>query len=75
MSKLADRISVPAPNRDEEERDSNAFEVMKGEIMSGNDSPELIRKFKLLLVKMMDKGFIPKSQAKDILYDLVSLGF
>ena len=75
MSKLADRISVPTPSRDEAEKDSNQFEIMKGEIMSGNDSPELIKKFKALLIKMMDKGHLPKSQAKEILYELVSLGY
>jgi len=72
---IADRISVPSPNRDEEEKDINQFEIMKGEIMSGNDNVDLIKRFKVLIIKLTNKGLIPKGQSKDILMDLVSMGF
>ena len=48
---------------------------MKGEIMSGNDNVDLIKRFKVLIIKLTNKGLIPKGQSKDILMDLVSMGF
>ena len=35
---LKGRLSVPTPSKDQEEKDIHEFEVMKGQIMSGNDS-------------------------------------
>jgi len=74
-SNIIDRISVPSPNKDDDEKDINQFEIMKGEIMNGNDSNELVKKFKILIMKMMKKDLLPKGQSKDILMDLVSLGY
>jgi hypothetical protein len=74
-SNIIDRISIPTPNKDEDDKDINQFEIYKGEIMNGNDSVELVKKFKLLIMKMMKNDLLPKSQAKDILIDLVSLGY
>ena len=72
---ILDRISIPTPNKDDDEKDINEFEVAKGEILSGNDSAELVKKFKMLIMKMVKKELLPKNQAKDILMDLVSLGY
>jgi hypothetical protein len=72
---IGDKISVPSPNRDQMDTDCNTFNIMKGEIMSGNDSVEYIKKFKILLVKMTNNGLIPRSQSQDILMELVSMGF
>ena len=72
---IGDKISVPSPNRDQMDSDCNTFNIMKGEIMSGNDSVEYIKKFKILLVKMTNNGLIPRSQSQDILMELVSMGF
>lgn len=74
-SQIIDRINIPAPSKDDDEKDIHNFEVMKGEILSGNDSQELIKKFKLLIVKMINKGLLPKTQAKDILMNLATLGY
>jgi hypothetical protein len=75
FSDIIDRINVPTPNKDENEKDINEFEVMKGEILNGNDSKDLIKKFKLHIMKMVNKELLPKGQAKDLLLDLVSLGY
>ena len=74
-SSLLDRISVPTPNKDEDEKDTHRFEVLKGEIMAGNDSQQLIKELKVLILKLVSKDLLPKSQAREILFDLVSLGF
>jgi hypothetical protein len=74
-SDLLDKLNIPTPTKDEEEKDIHQFEIMKGQIMSGNNSTDLIKKFKTLLMKLMKKGLIPKSQAKDILLDLTEEGY
>lgn len=72
---LIDRISVPAPSKEQDDKDINRFEVLRGEIMSGNDSHQLIKEFKLLILKLVNKELLPKSQSREILYDLMALGF
>jgi hypothetical protein len=75
QASLLDRIGIPAPSKDEDDKDINQFEIMKGEIASGNDSVELVKKFKALIVKMIAKGLLPKGQGKNILLGLVELGY
>jgi hypothetical protein len=74
-SNLSERLSVPAPSKDQEEKDFHQFEVMKGEIMSGNDSKELIKKFKVLILKLSKQNVLPKSEVHELLQDLLALGY
>jgi hypothetical protein len=48
---------------------------MKGEIMSGNDSKELVKKFKILILKLSKQNVLPKNEVQEILEDLLSLGY
>ena len=72
---ILDRLSIPAPKKSESDKEIDKFNIMRGEIMSGNDNKELIRKFKLMTMKLMNLNLLPKSQARDILFDLTSMGF
>ena len=72
---ILERLSIPAPNKDEEEQMLNQFEIMKGEIIAGNDNKEMIKKFKILLMKLAENKMLPKSQVRDILFDLTNYGF
>jgi hypothetical protein len=74
-SNLTDRLSVPAPSKEQEEKDFHQFEVMKGEIMSGNDSKELVKKFKVLILKLSKQNVLPKNEVQELLEDLLSLGY
>jgi hypothetical protein len=72
---LTDRLSIPAPDKKKDEQDINQFEIMKGQIMAGNDSNKLHKDFKLLVMKLMDKKLLPKRQATDILFKMATLGY
>lgn len=74
-SQILDRLSIPAPNKSKDDKMSDRFDILKGEIQAGNNSTELIKEFKTLLLNLSNKDLIPKSQAKDILMDLVSMGY
>lgn len=74
-SELTDRISVPAPSKDQQEKDIHNFEVMRGQIMSGNDSQEMVKQFKVLIRKLMRQGLLPKADVEDLLTTLIDLGY
>ena len=74
-SNIVDKFSIPAPNKDQYEKDIHEFEVLKGEIMAGNDSKELIKKFKLHLMKLSKMGSLPKKEVTDIMEELLQLGY
>ena len=74
-AEILDKLSIPAPSKDKEEKDIHQFEVMKGEIMAGNDSKEMIKSFKLLLNKLSKSGALPKQQVSEVLTDLLEMGY
>lgn len=74
-SNLEDRLSVPAPSKDSIEKDFHEFEKMKGEILSGNDSKELVKKFKGLIMKLSRNGYLPKAEVSELLELLTSLSY
>jgi hypothetical protein len=60
--------------KSEEDKEMDRFEILKGEIEAGNDNKTLIKEFKLMLVRFMNAGRIPRRQAQDILVDIASMG-
>lgn len=72
---LSSKLEIPAPNKDEEEKDIHLFNVYKGEIMAGNDSKDLIKKFKLLMIKLVKNNSLDKSEVSDILEMLTQAGY
>lgn len=74
-SNMSDKLSVPAPKKDNLEKVVHQFEVMKGQIMSGNDNKDLIKKFKLLIIKLSKEGLLPRNEVNDLLEQLIMLGY
>jgi len=72
---LLDKINIPTPNLTEEEQENHRFDILKGEINAGNDSKDVIKEFKLLLLKFIHKNKLPRRQAQEILVDLIALGY
>ena len=72
---ILEKLSIPAPNKDANQKMTDEFEVMKGEIMAGNDNKDMIKKFKILILKLSNSQLLPKSQVREILVDLASMGF
>jgi hypothetical protein len=55
--------------------DLNRFNILKGEVLAGNDGKDTIKAFKLLVLKLMNSGHLPKGQAKSLLVDLAEMGY
>lgn len=72
---LGERLNIPAPDKKKDDQDINQFEVMRGQIMAGNDSSKLHKDFKFLIMKMMKKKLLPKRQANELLFEMASLGY
>lgn len=72
---INDRLKIPTPNRSKEDAEDNRFEILKGEIIAGNDNKEMVKEFKSLLLKFSNSGKINKNEAREILLDLVALGY
>ena len=73
-SEIADKLSIPTPSKDQRDKDIHEYEVMKGEIMSGNDNKDLIKRFKIHISKLSRGGVLPKKEVNEILTDLIELG-
>lgn len=74
-SNILDRFTIPTPDKSKEDKELHEFEVLRGQIMAGNDNKDLIKKFKFMLVKLTRDGLIPKSQSNVILTELATLGY
>ncbi len=74
-SNLLDKINIPTPNKDADEADINKFEIMRGQIIAGNDSKDLIKNFKEIIIRMNKKGLIPTRQVKELLVSLAENGY
>jgi len=70
-----DKISIDAPSKTKDEQLSNEFDVLKGSILSGNNSDTAIKRFKFLLVRLMNSKRIPRGQANEILFELAEMGY
>ena len=68
-----DHISVPKPDLSKDEQDLHRFQVLKGELCSGNSSKEAIKGLKHLIVRLLSTGKLPKRQASEALVELASL--
>ncbi|NBO26239.1 MAG: hypothetical protein EBU96_05510 [Actinobacteria bacterium] len=68
MCKIDGKLGIaPSPKNDE---DLRRFQIVRGEILSGNDAPQLIKELKLLTLKLVTEGKIPKRSAHDLLIEI-----
>jgi hypothetical protein len=74
-AKIMDRLNIPTPKRSKDGEELNKFEILKGQIIAGNDNKELVKEFKQMLLKFSNDGRIKKSEARELLLDLTALGY
>ena len=74
-AKIMDRINLPTPKLSKDGEESNKFEILRGQIMAGNDNKDLVKEFKTMLVKFSNDGRVKKTEAREILLDLAALGY
>ena len=73
-SRLEGKVSIPKVNFSKEKQEQDRFDLLKGEIGAGNDNKGMIREFKVMLMKFVNEGRVPRRQAHEILTDLAAQG-
>lgn len=70
------KVNSPAvpKMKGEGEAEEDRFNILRGEIIAGNDSPKIAKEFKVMLLKFVNEGRIPRRQANEILQELLVLG-
>ena len=74
-AKINERLNIPTPKLSKEGEEMNRFEILKGQIQSGNDNREMIKEFKTMILKFSNDGRLKKSDTREILMDLTALGY
>ena len=74
-SNLLEKIDIPAPPQDKTDELVNKYEILKGQILAGNDNREMVKEFKESLLRLSELKLMPKSQTREILMDLTSMGY
>lgn len=70
------RVDSPAipKMKGEGEQEEDRFNILRGEIIAGNDNIKIAKEFKVLLMKFVAEGRIPRRQANEILHELLAMG-
>ena len=66
--------NLPIEEEPENDEEHTRFEILKGEILSGNDSKEIIKELKMMLIKFKREGRISTQESHAILEELLHLG-
>lgn len=75
LSQIDKADMLPSPDKTKEEEDLNRFQILKGQLLAGNDSIELVKEFKRMLMRFISGGKIPRREGMDLMCDLISLGY
>jgi len=78
LSNICNKSHVESPAvpnmKGEGQAEEDRFNILRGEITAGNDSPKIAKEFKTMLLKFMAEGRVPRQQGNSILHEMLSLG-
>jgi hypothetical protein len=64
---ITELFEIPSTLKNDEEKLKDEFFKLRGSIMAGNNSPEILKKFKMILIKMKNNKMISLSEFNEIL--------
>lgn len=73
MAGLDEQLGIKQTVDDNDREDLKRFELVRGEIISGNDAPQLVDELKRFTIKFMNEGKIRKSDGNQLLYEISCL--
>jgi hypothetical protein len=74
ITKLSGSGIALDPITGKDKKELEQFDILKGQILAGNNNPKLIKEFKQKLLGYMEAGRIPKRQCVEILQELMGKG-
>jgi hypothetical protein len=79
LRQICNKCQVDSPAipkmKGEGEQEDDRFQILRGEIIAGNDNQKITKEFKAMLIKFVNEGRIPRRQANEILHELLLLGY
>lgn len=57
----------------DEQKEQDRFEMLRGTIIAGNNSPEVLKEMKMFILKFINDKRLPKQQGHDLLYEIACL--
>ena len=72
---ITELFDIPSTLKSQEDKLKDEFLKQKGSIMAGNDSPELIKKFKMTLIKLKNKKMISNQEYNEILNIFLEMNY
>ena len=67
------RLKIPNTKKTQLEKDLHKFNVLRGSIISGNDSTELLKDFRRLLLHLTNENYISKKECNEVLMEMLKL--
>ena len=67
------RLKIPNTKKTQLQKDLHKFNVLRGSILSGNDSIELLKDFRRLLLHLTNENYISKKECNEVLLELLKL--
>jgi hypothetical protein len=64
---ITELFEIPSTMKNQEEKLKDKFFKLRGSIMAGNNSPEILNKFKMIVIKMKNNKMISLSEFNEIL--------
>ena len=64
---ITELFEIPSTLKNQEEKLKDEFFKLRGSIMAGNNSPEILKGFKMILIKMKNNKMISLSEFNEIL--------
>ena len=65
---VSELIDIPSTTKSNEDKLKDESFLLRGSIMAGNNNPQLLRKFKIVLLKMKNNILISLHEYNEILY-------
>jgi len=70
---LVEKFGIKVGDNDEDRKDAERFEVLKGEYLAGNNNEKMIKELRQLIVKFINSGRLIKSEGMNLLLQISTL--
>ena len=70
---VSELFDIPSTTKSNEDKLKDEFYLLRGSIMAGNNNPQLLRKFKIVLLKMKNNKLISLQEYNEILNIMLEL--
>lgn len=70
---LVEKFNLKLRSSDDEKKDLERFEVLKGEFFAGNNNEKMIKELRQLVIKFINEGRVHKNEGLSLLMELSAI--